>query len=856
MKYVLLILVLASAVFAQGPQMPVVAGAAPLGSPCIAGTPFYANLQNGSMATCQQQTGGNWVWSLLQGTPGGPATPTVPGMVLLPPGATSNTLGTPASGVQGTAYSQGSPNAVPQTITGVLQEMIWLDNFGCLPTNSAAANNVPCQNALNWGATHAQIIHCSGNYSISVPLTIGPSGSGEIWLEGEGVSWVINTPANTPGACIIHQTNPAVALFSINNRTYSPVWFKNLMLYGGTNNVELVNNAVGGPLSFDHVNFQYYTHAGVYVDGTSAMQGMNTTRCHWTAGSTTANAVMEDALSVSANPGVNGFLVGWTSDHDLMGGGLHGILLDSDGNSGGHTFNDLRIQDTAGSPVVLMGNIHMITFKNFSNEATGFGDNGGSLTNLQWNYTTGSTTAQNSTAINVASTANMKVGDILHIQHATGPGPGVNQPYFQADLDTTIVSCTPNACGYNGANTINVADQIYQIVTNVGVTNQQSNGIELRQSPVNPQGGFAPGGVTYSDALGCITNFDVGDLSSCRYTILNLANDRVEVRNTAEGAPVYDPYGYAGPNLHNGLGTQTQHWDHHFSLVQPDFHAFDGSRDYPTVYSGNPGVGELHWACGSDPGYYCNSTGTYGSAMWLPNAANKRPYFQINYDTGTVSIDPEYPCCNGVAANLGIGGGSANWVNGATNAIIFADGTAPTSHTNTLSHLMAISGTLWHYDSAGVAHNLDNPTPAKVFVCKLDQTGLSAPQNNIGFQCATGPNTKMIRVDLYAMVTQPATTSSTLGNGGGYSVAVRYVNGTNGVAYNMTIPCSTEAGVMGTSGNTANFVGASLTCTGNMFINAFATVEGIYFGYTSVGATPMQYELHGRITIPDNMPSL
>jgi hypothetical protein len=624
---------------------------------------------------------------------------------------------------------------------------------------------------------------------------------------------------------------------------------RNLELLGGTNSVEMIQ-VTAGPLTFENVVFQYYTHAGIYLDGWSGLQGLNTTRCKWQAGSNTANGVMEDALPVPSS-GANGFLVTWNSMHDFWGGGLHAIIADSDGNSGGWTIIDPRFQDLYGTPVVLEGTITTVSFRNFSMEATGAGDNGGNFSNPMWNDTTGSTTAANSTSINVATTLRINVGDTIHI---SGAGGTAGTYSAGIDYDTTVVSCTPNACGTAGANTINISGTIVPIVTNVAVNNHQSNGFEILHSPVNTNRG--PAQISFYDSQGCYSNLSIGDAGSCRYTIFSPNQAIFGVFNVFQGAPIYDPYAYANPVLQSypSTGPVTVPWNVQLSLVEPGLRAFDGNRNYPTVYSGNPGQGELHWACGNDPGQ-CAQTTTFGSAIWMRNAANHRPIFQINYDTGLVSVGSGFNCCTGVTANFGLGTGNPQ---GANNSLVFTDGTAPSTHAGGMGQLVQLSGVLTHYDPSGVAHNLDTPSliPTKKVVCKLDLVNQSAALNNVALPCGAASVAVMIQVVLWAKVTTPATTSSTLGVGGGIGgIEVRYVTGTDGIAQNVYMTCTTENGVTGIGGNTGNATTSLEQCSANLWLQANATLVGIYCGYTSAGATPMTYELHAREFVLDNVPS-
>jgi hypothetical protein len=111
----------------------------------------------------------------------------------------------------------------------------------------------------------------------------------------------------------------------------------------------------------------------------------------------------------------------------------------------------------------------------------------------------------------------------------------------------------------------------------------------------------------------------------------------------------------------------------------------------------------------------------------------------------------------------------------------------------------------------------------------------------------TPTKTGLYRVTYYAKVTRAATTSSILG--GTTGLVLTFTDGTDSVAQTaFTLPEINQAGtsLAVSTGNTTNSTQATLTGTG--LINAIAGTAVTYaFGYSSTGATTMQYELHVKV---------
>ena len=100
--------------------------------------------------------------------------------------------------------------------------------------------------------------------------------------------------------------------------------------------------------------------------------------------------------------------------------------------------------------------------------------------------------------------------------------------------------------------------------------------------------------------------------------------------------------------------------------------------------------------------------------------------------------------------------------------------------------------------------------------------------------------TGFYRLLVYLKVTTAATTSSTLG--GSTGVVITYTDGTDSVAQSNVCALQTQAGAIAIN-NAGNTTATKLS--GQMVIWAKAGVAIQYaIGYTSSGATAMQYEAH------------
>jgi hypothetical protein len=106
-------------------------------------------------------------------------------------------------------------------------------------------------------------------------------------------------------------------------------------------------------------------------------------------------------------------------------------------------------------------------------------------------------------------------------------------------------------------------------------------------------------------------------------------------------------------------------------------------------------------------------------------------------------------------------------------------------------------------------------------------------------------------VRFYSKVTQAATASSILGAGTNNGLTIAYTNPTDSTVNNMTIPEYLPTSVQAAAGSGAagNTTATALQGAAMLFLKTGVATTFSY-GYTSVGATPMQYELHIRASGP------
>ena len=122
-------------------------------------------------------------------------------------------------------------------------------------------------------------------------------------------------------------------------------------------------------------------------------------------------------------------------------------------------------------------------------------------------------------------------------------------------------------------------------------------------------------------------------------------------------------------------------------------------------------------------------------------------------------------------------------------------------------------------------------------VAAYDATALAAnvAQTNVIYTVPAG-RAGMYRIESYVVLTQAATTSSTLP-----ALDIKYTD-ESGFQQNNQVTGTDTANILSTSSmNAANTAQAMFYATAGSQIIAYTS------GYTSVGATPMQYAVHVRL---------
>jgi len=132
-----------------------------------------------------------------------------------------------------------------------------------------------------------------------------------------------------------------------------------------------------------------------------------------------------------------------------------------------------------------------------------------------------------------------------------------------------------------------------------------------------------------------------------------------------------------------------------------------------------------------------------------------------------------------------------------------------------------------------------NGVPAEYATVDLTTQSAAIAATTIYTPTASG----LFRLSIFLKVTQAATTSSTLGGAAG--VVITYTDATDSVAQSVTALLGKQDGTSGISnaGNTTTTV-----LQGSMILNAKTGVAIQHaVGYTSSGATVMQYEVHYKL---------
>ena len=153
---------------------------------------------------------------------------------------------------------------------------------------------------------------------------------------------------------------------------------------------------------------------------------------------------------------------------------------------------------------------------------------------------------------------------------------------------------------------------------------------------------------------------------------------------------------------------------------------------------------------------------------------------------------------------------------------------------------LPLAGKITYYNSIVT---VANGVPSELW--QVNSTGLAAPQVAKAMYTPTAAG--MFRVSVVMTLTTPATTSSVLAGttAGQQGVSVTFATGDGSTAVTQTIPLTTQAGTAIVNTSAANVVGTTLI--GHAVIYAAASAMTYDAGYTSVGATGMQYSLRIRL---------
>ena len=705
-----------------------------------------------------------------------------------------------------TTYNQGSPNAISQTVTAKLQQVISFDDFGCLTSNTAGQNNVACQNAIEYASPLGIALSCQGTYPISVPLIMRNG----LEIQGRGRGPLSATTAG----CTISQT-AAVPVFQVPINTGSTVLLKNLRIRGGTDGISMLGGHATNQwtalnyLVTEHVWFSNQSVAGIHMDDYAVIQQWTSIDTNFIGNSSTTIAGL-----YKTNPSNgNGFLVHWASFNDQFAGSQNAINVDASCCTGGWEFHNITVHSLWQSAIIIAGTAGQIDFYGGSSELVGTSgptsDGRGAGTAM---HTFCSSPAPGSLTITCDDATTILNGQVLNIQNAVVNPVSSSWPGYDGLF--TVQSGGGTVGTGPGSVTLTLTSAVPLKLTHADVVNAQYDVFDI-----------LPG--ANGDRPQQINWYGAGFFSGPRYTINN-GGRNIGFFGYQLNGMVYDPAGYASPALTLlGSGSGGGYALYRVA-IPPTFplggfnKSYTGSSLMAVQQSGNPGAngGYMLVSCGDALSNQCSSTGVFGD-LFLERA-DGNIIGRFDYNTG-------------------------NWLNGntavkppgATNSFTFENGTAPSAGTAGQGTLTSVLGEPIWTNPAGANESV---VP---FVGKVDLVNQAIVQNNVGL--ATLPSTGYYTVSYIAKVTQVATTSSALGAGTISGFALQYQQGTDSTSMNPTVPAFNEvnAAIVRSTGNIGNVL--TSTSSGSVVIWAKAGGINFYFGYTSVGATPMQYDLHIRV---------
>ena len=112
----------------------------------------------------------------------------------------------------------------------------------------------------------------------------------------------------------------------------------------------------------------------------------------------------------------------------------------------------------------------------------------------------------------------------------------------------------------------------------------------------------------------------------------------------------------------------------------------------------------------------------------------------------------------------------------------------------------------------------------------------------------TPANTGMFRVSYWAKVTRGATTSSKLGAGTNSGFILGFNDGTDNIAQTVTVGSFDQTGAVITPANGNSGNSATTAMYGSIAVYGHSSTAFTFsYGYTSSGATAMQYEIHVKV---------
>lgn len=190
----------------------------------------------------------------------------------------------------------------------------------------------------------------------------------------------------------------------------------------------------------------------------------------------------------------------------------------------------------------------------------------------------------------------------------------------------------------------------------------------------------------------------------------------------------------------------------------------------------------------------------------------------------------------------------------ATSATSTCDGSTLANHPNSQCGYLHMAQTFYNAEFASGVVFSGPPLSANLDTSAFSLSVVNQPAQDITFRQSaisgaalyTPTTTGLYCIDYEAALSTAGTVSSILGGTTGFSVT--YLDGADFVTRTLTLPEFNQSGTSLTvsSGNTTNTTAATLNGRGCVYVNGGSAIT-YSFGYTSVGATAMQYQIHARV---------